>query len=53
MRGNKTPWDAAALDTYLADPRGEVHGVKMFFKGLSDSRDRADVIAYLQTARRD
>ena len=51
MRGNKTPWDAAALDTYLADPRGDVHGAKMFFKGLPDAHDRADVIAYLKTAR--
>ncbi|ERF85350.1 MULTISPECIES: cytochrome c family protein [Bradyrhizobium] len=49
MRGNKAPWDVTALDAYLADPRGDVHGVKMFFKGLSNARDRADVIAYLQT----
>lgn len=51
MRNNKTPWDPTALDTYLADPRGDVHGAKMFFKGLTDFRDRADVIAYLQTLR--
>jgi len=50
MRGNKTPWDVAALNTYLADPRGDVHGVKMAFKGLPDAQDRADVIAYLKTA---
>ena len=49
MRGDKAPWDVTALDAYLADPRGDVHGVKMFFKGLSNARDRADVIAYLQT----
>jgi cytochrome c len=38
-------------DAYLADPRGDVHGAKMFFKGLPESRDRADVIAYLTTLK--
>jgi cytochrome c len=42
---------AAALDAYLADPRGDIHGAKMFFKGLPESRDRADVIAYLTTLK--
>ena len=30
---------------------GDVHGAKMFFKGLPESRDRADVIAYLTTLK--
>jgi cytochrome c len=47
MKVNKTAWTESALDAYLADPRGDVHGVKMFFKGLPESKDRADVIAYL------
>ena len=47
MKANKSTWTAATLDAYLADPRGDVHGVKMFFKGLPDSKDRADVITYL------
>lgn len=51
MKANKQPWTVAALDTYLADPRGDVHGVKMFFKGLPNSTDRANVIAYLQTLK--
>ncbi len=42
---------AAALDAYLADPRGDVHGAKMFFRGLPESKDRADVIAYLTTLK--
>jgi cytochrome c len=42
-------WTSAALDTYLADPRSEIHGVAMYFKGLPDPKDRADVIAYLQS----
>jgi cytochrome c len=44
-----TEWTVAALNDYLANPRGNVHGAKMFFKGLPDARDRADVIAYLQS----
>jgi cytochrome c len=51
MKANKTPWSTANLDTYLADPRGDVHGAKMFFKGLPESKDRADVIAYLTTLK--
>ena len=51
MNANKSVWTAAALDAYLADPRGDVHGAKMFFKGLPESRDRADVVAYLTTLK--
>jgi hypothetical protein len=51
MKANKSAWTAAALDAYLADPRGDVHGAKMFFEGLPESRDRADVIAYLTTLK--
>lgn len=51
MKANKDVWSEAALDAYLADPRGDIHGVRMFFKGLPDTSDRADVIAYLQTLK--
>ncbi len=51
MKANKTAWTASALDAYLADPRGDVHGAKMFFKGLPETRDRTDVIAFLQTLK--
>jgi cytochrome c len=51
MNANKSAWTAAALDAYLADPRGDVHGAKMFLKGLPEFRDRADVIAYLTTLK--
>jgi cytochrome c len=44
-------WDAAALESYLADPRGDIHGVKMYFKGLAGAKDRADMIAYLKTLK--
>ena len=51
MKNNKSIWSVSSLDVYLADPRGDVHGAKMFFKGLPEAKDRADVIAYLQTLK--
>lgn len=51
MKANKTPWSVESLNTYLADPRGDVHGAKMFFKGLPEPKDRADVIAYLRVLK--
>jgi cytochrome c len=41
-------WTPEALNVYLQDPRGDVHGARMWFKGLPDPKDRANVIAYLQ-----
>ena len=51
MKANKGAWTASSLETYLADPRGNIHGVKMFFRGLPAAQDRADVIAYLETLK--
>jgi cytochrome c len=51
MKANKSVWTVSSLDAYLADPRGDIHGVKMFFRGLPEAKDRADVIAYLQTLK--
>lgn len=44
-------WDPAALDSYLADPRGYIPGARMIFAGLKDPTQRADVIAYLGTLK--
>jgi cytochrome c len=51
MKANKSVWTVSSLTPYLADPRGDVHGAKMYFKGLSDPKDRTDVIAYLETLK--
>jgi cytochrome c len=40
-------WDAATIDTYLADPKGFVPKNKMAFAGLKKDDERANVIAYL------
>lgn len=42
-------WDAAALDAYLADPKGFIPKNKMAFAGLKKEDERAAVIAYLST----
>ena len=44
-------WDEASLDAWLTNPSGYVPGTKMSFAGLSDVQERANVIAYLKTAK--
>ena len=51
MRGEWKAWTPAQLDMYLTNPREVLHGVKMYFKGLPDQRDRSNVIAYLETLK--
>jgi cytochrome c len=42
-------WTFAALNKWLADPRADVPGTIMIFPGMSSEKQRADVIAYLDT----
>ncbi|WP_112323542.1 c-type cytochrome [Oceanibium sediminis] len=42
-------WTPERLDAYLEDPRGNVPGTRMSFRGLRDAQERADVIAYLNS----
>ena len=42
-------WDVATLDRYLTAPRQVVPGTFMTFPGVKDSKQRADLIAYLAT----
>ena len=51
MKAFKHTWDEATLDSYLADPRKVVPGTKMIFPGIKDAKERADVIAYLETLK--
>ena len=43
-------WNDKHLDAYLTNPRQVLHGVKMFF-AVPDAKDRAEVIAYLNTLK--
>jgi nitrite reductase (NO-forming) len=49
MKQDGAMWDAATLDTFLADPAKAIPGNKMTFGGLRSEKDRATVIAYLQS----
>jgi cytochrome c len=42
-------WTFASLDKWLSNPRAEVPGTAMTFAGLSSDKQRADVIAYLDS----
>jgi cytochrome c len=42
-------WTFAALNKWLTDPRTDAPGTSMTFAGLSSEKQRADVIAYLDT----
>ena len=43
-------WDQKQLNAYLTNPRQVLHGVKMYF-AVPDAKDRADIIAYLNTLK--
>jgi cytochrome c len=42
-------WTFDALDKWLTDPRADVPGTAMTFAGLKNEKQRADVIAYLDS----
>jgi len=43
-------WTPQTMDTFLADPQKAVPANRMPFAGISDARERADLIAYMQQA---
>jgi cytochrome c len=49
LKASAVAWDAAALDGYIADPQKAVPGNVMPFSGIPDAKQRADLIAYLET----
>ena len=44
-------WDSQTLDTYIADAEKAMPDSKMLSDPMPDSKERADVIAYLSTLR--
>ena len=50
MKEAAVVWDEATLDAYLADPKGNIPGNKMAFRGLKKEKQRKNVIAYLKEA---
>ncbi|MFV0382704.1 c-type cytochrome [Paracoccus sp. (in: a-proteobacteria)] len=47
MAGHGGNWTVELLDTYLADPKGNITGNKMAFAGLRKPEDRHNLIAWL------
>ncbi|QCP53111.1 cytochrome c family protein [Trinickia violacea] len=51
MKGFNKPWDEKILDAYLTNPQAAVPGNIMPFSGVTDAKERADIIAYLKTLK--
>ena len=49
MKGQTGDWTPEELDKYLANPRGVVPGTAMTFAGLPRGKQRADIIAFLNS----
>ena len=49
LKGKKGNWTFDAMNDWLKDPRSYAPGTKMAFAGISNDRQRADVIDYLRT----
>src|SRR6267142_4500930 len=49
LKGSGIVWTADRLMAYLKAPRQYVPGVKMMFPGLSNEKDRENVVAFLAT----
>ena len=42
-------WDASSLGAFIENPQKKIPGNVMPFSGLPDAKQRADLLAYLQT----
>jgi cytochrome c len=49
LKGLTGTWTFDELNKWLTDPRGLVPGTAMTFAGISNEKQRADLIAYLDT----
>jgi cytochrome c len=53
LKGVTGTWTFDALNKWLTDPRNDVPGTAMTFAGLQNEKQRADVIAYLDSLSKD
>ncbi|MBN8829258.1 MAG: cytochrome c family protein [Sphingomonadales bacterium] len=51
MKASGLTWSDAELNDYLRAPMKAVPGTKMAFAGIANDKNRADVIAYLDTLK--
>ncbi|MEO8938681.1 MAG: cytochrome c family protein [Burkholderiaceae bacterium] len=52
MKSSHLVWNEKTLDRFLTSPLKMVPGTAMTYDGVSDPRDRADLIAYLKSVDR-
>ena len=50
MKRSKIVWNEQTLDRFLANPLAAVPGTSMGYAGVTDVKERADLIAYLKQA---
>jgi cytochrome c len=50
IKRSKIVWNERTLDRFLASPLTVVPGTAMGYAGVTDSKERADLIAYLKQA---
>lgn len=50
LRRSGITWTPQTLDAFIADPQKVVPANRMPYAGMTESNDRADLIAYLQQA---
>lgn len=51
MKRSHVTWTAEQLDKYITDPQGLIPGNTMPYAGLPDAKQRAALIAYLNTLK--
>jgi cytochrome c len=51
LKNSHLSWSAQKLDAWTANPAKMVPGTRMVFAGISDPKQRADLIAYLSTLK--
>lgn len=49
LKGKSGNWTVDELNKWLTDPRGDMPGTAMTFAGIKSEKQRADVIAYLNS----
>lgn len=52
MSRSKIVWDEKTLDRFLENPLAAIPGTAMGYAGVSDKKERTDLIAYLRQANK-
>jgi cytochrome c len=50
MKNSGIVWNAKTLDRFLAAPMQRLPGTTMTYAGVTDAKERADLVAYLEQA---